>query len=384
MSTREEEMEDEFEERDLPVPGTLTRELFLKRRDARRGTSNPERMNNPLWEWLITSRWSAYFVNEHFSGPSPFDDAGFTGNSPGWCFRRFGQSTTPLPDGRTILIAGEHEDHYDPDFFIYNDVVVRHPGGAIEIFGYPVEAFPPTDFHSATLVGNRIILIGSLGYPEQRQSDTPPVAILDLESFAISRAETTGTPPGWIYKHDASLSADGASILVRGGSVARGGSDGGFVENIDEWRLHLADWRWERLTERQWQRWELRRKDRKAIHLYWINSALSARSLKWEEELQSRIQQVQAKCGKAPDLDIAARLFSPELEHDPIPEREGEYQVTRIQAQGVVVRYVEDMYCVQMTVEGDLPEKTIEALKADLLGKMEELENAGCLWRRIG
>jgi hypothetical protein len=32
-------------------------------------------------------------------------------------------------------IGGEHEDYYDPDVHIYNDVVVLGPGGEIEIYG---------------------------------------------------------------------------------------------------------------------------------------------------------------------------------------------------------------------------------------------------------
>ena len=48
-------------------------------------------------------------------------------NGPTWCFSRFGQSETVLPDSSRVLIAGEHEDWYDPDFHIYNDVVVIRP-----------------------------------------------------------------------------------------------------------------------------------------------------------------------------------------------------------------------------------------------------------------
>ena len=57
-----------------------------------------------------------------------------------------GQSQTELPDGRLICVAGEHEDSYDPDFHIYNDVVVFDPSGEYEIYGYPQNVFPPTDF----------------------------------------------------------------------------------------------------------------------------------------------------------------------------------------------------------------------------------------------
>ena len=43
---------------------------------------------------------------------------------PVWCFNRFGGTVTKLPDGCFVHIGGEHEDFYDPDFCIYNDVIV--------------------------------------------------------------------------------------------------------------------------------------------------------------------------------------------------------------------------------------------------------------------
>ena len=77
--------------------------------------------------------------------------------------KRFGQSLTLLPDGLAVQIGGEHEDYYDPDFCIYNDVFVHERDGSITIYGYPESAFPPTDFRTATLVGDSIYVIGSLG-----------------------------------------------------------------------------------------------------------------------------------------------------------------------------------------------------------------------------
>ena len=79
-----------------------------------------------------------------------------------WCYDRHGHSLTKLPDGRFIGIAGEHEDYYDPDFFIYNDVFIHDGAGRVEIYRYPQDIFPATDFHTATLVGDQIIIIGSL------------------------------------------------------------------------------------------------------------------------------------------------------------------------------------------------------------------------------
>jgi hypothetical protein len=110
MSEGELLFEDDDEPRQIPADSTLTPELFRQWRSPRHGSANPERMNNPLWEWLIKARISAFQATEQFHGPDPFDVG------PGWCFRRFGQSKTRLSDGRLVLIAGEHEDHYDPDF----------------------------------------------------------------------------------------------------------------------------------------------------------------------------------------------------------------------------------------------------------------------------
>src|ERR1041384_3888345 len=64
----------------VPLDPSVTRELFLNWRSPRVGTSNPERMNNPVWEWLVKCRISAYQATERLKGPSAMQ-AG-----PGWCF----------------------------------------------------------------------------------------------------------------------------------------------------------------------------------------------------------------------------------------------------------------------------------------------------------
>jgi hypothetical protein len=358
------------EANETPLDPAVTPELFREWRSPRFGRSNPERMNNPVWEWLIRSRLDAYLANERLKGPSAMN-AG-----PGWCFDRFGQSSTRLPDGREVLIAGEHEDYYDPDFYIYNDVVVRHADGRLDIFGYPREVFPPTDFHSATLAGHRIIFVGNLGYPEERQAGMTPVVVLDLETFSVSKVVTGGIPPGWLHGHSAVLSEDGASILIRQGKLDRHEESGLQVENIDDWRLRLADWSWERLTDRRWQRWEFRRIDRKLNHLWETRMALFSRDFHQEQDLRRQIEKLTKACGVAPDLDLAAKLYRPELLHEEVPRVEHEYNVFRIRIDGIVVRYVEDMHSIQMTVEGNLPQTSVQALVSDLLAKLSALDNA--------
>ena len=233
--------------RELEPPPAMTSALFLGWRSPRRGNGNPTRLDNPLWHWLVRTRWSAFRANELLAGPSSIN-AG-----PMWCFERFGMSQTTLPDGRLIHIGGEHEDHYDPDFFIYNDVTVVDREGAIAIYGYADTDFPPTDFHSATLVGKAIFVIGRLGYPERREAGSTPVYRLLLDSMSMEAVETQGASPGWIHRHSASFGDDGATITIAAGERWLG-PDLAAAENIDSWAFDTRTGEWRRLSHHRGQR----------------------------------------------------------------------------------------------------------------------------------
>lgn len=178
------------------------------------GKHNPEAMNNSFWQGMIRSGVGAYQAGQMFEVENKFDGQ----YKPIWCAQRFGQSITFLPDGRIVQVAGEHEDHYDPDFCMYNDVFVHSSGDNVIIYGYPESAFPPTDFHTATLIGNHIYLIGALGYPDARLYGDTPVYRLDTTTFQIEHLETSGTKPGWIYKHRAVL-CSAQEIRITGGNI---------------------------------------------------------------------------------------------------------------------------------------------------------------------
>ena len=155
------------------------------------GASKPERMEIPFWKGMILSGISAYEGKTLCAGES----ASAAGDGPVWCAQRYGQSLTFLPDGRIVQIAGEHEDSYDPDFCIYNDVFVHDGAGDVTIFGYPEAVFPPTDFHTATLSGEQIYLIGSLGYHGTRRSGFTPVYRLDTRTFPDGKTGHDGEEP---------------------------------------------------------------------------------------------------------------------------------------------------------------------------------------------
>lgn len=356
-------------------PRAVTRDRFLVWRHPRLGNRNPQPMTNPVWQWLAGRReLNAYMANAHFDGPSAMEVG------PGWCNNRFGQSTTTLPDGRALAIAGEHEDHYDPDFFIYNDVIVTASSGEVEVYGYPREVFPPTDFHTATLAGDRVVIVGCLGYPSQRRPGFTPCFALDTSSLAISPLVTTGEPPGWIFKHTAELSTDGRTLTVRGGE--RVVDSGDLRENFDDWSLDLESLAWSRLTERRWPVWELSRADggpNQLMTIGWMSWHVGGKSLFDRKQLKS----LGADLGWEPDFAVYAARYAPPVEHRVLPEEEDSVGVTRIEVEGVTVRYVEGSREVRVTVEGSLPAAVEEAIVEDARRKLGELERVAYEARRL-
>lgn len=267
---------------------SITREQFDQQRRPRFGTANPERMAVPFWEWMIRgddrpppedgrvlgrlglvmregvlkSTYGPWRARDLFDAP-PSKVEG-----PVWTFDRMGQSRTELPDGRLVCVAGEHEDSYDPDFNIYNDVVVFTPDGGIEIYGYPRDVFTPTDFHTASLDGDRLVIVGSIGYPDDRVPGHTPVYSLDLATYRIDRLDTAGQMPGWIGRHEAELDAGRRVITVRGGEVLIEREGGGrFRRNIEEYELDLRTLVWRRTTDRNWPQFAVRPADRKWFDL---------------------------------------------------------------------------------------------------------------------
>ncbi len=224
---------------DMRLLERVTKSEFLRARTRRFGSANPERMEEPFWIGMIRSGVSGYAATTHFQGPSSM-----LKQEPVWCAQRFGQSLTILPDGRVVQIGGEHEGSYDPDFCIYNDVFVHETDGAIHIQGYPEAVFPPTDFHTATLVGDAIYIIGSLGYAGRREYGRTPVYRLDTKTWRIGRLETSGSGPGWIHGHRAIPIGD-TEILVTGGELlTREGNEEQGTQNQQSFLLDTSSLIW--------------------------------------------------------------------------------------------------------------------------------------------
>lgn len=228
----------------------VTKPMFLRWRLRTLCKKNPTDVTNPFFVEMVKTGWCGYGISKHFLGDS-FVYSKLWKN-PVWSFDRFGRTRTVLPHdvesdvgllpkGTKFFIAGEHEDGSDPDFCIYNDVTVVRPDGTIKIYQYPPKDFPPTDAHTATLVpGNRIYLIGSVGYMGHR-GDRAQVCVLDLATMRMTKLETAGDDPGWISHHTVThVSADTIDIDFNGME------DHMCEASPGNWRFHTRTLRWER------------------------------------------------------------------------------------------------------------------------------------------
>lgn len=225
----------------LSTGGTLniTADEYRSGSRPRFGTSNPELMHIPCWHEMVRTGISAYAAKKQF-GDTEFK------RDPLWCFDRFGMSLTELPDGCFVQIGGEHEDYYDPDFCIFNDIVIHQRSGEFQIMGYPQEVFPPTDFHSATYVDGFIYIMGSLGYAGSRKFCTTPVYRLNWSTWEIEGVPSSGDNPGWIYGHKARLVAPHIIAVFGGKICVEIAGEEQVTENQQEFRLNLESMEWTR------------------------------------------------------------------------------------------------------------------------------------------
>jgi len=223
------------------------------------------------------------------------------------------------------------------------------------------------------LVGEHIVIVGNLGYPEGRLPGQTQIFRLNVATLAMSRVAATGEGPGWVSKHTAELTADGCSLVVKGGEIWR--TDETLVENLDEWELHLQDWRWERLTRRLWPRWSLERQDGKRLHLWEYSQLQWRRRVKWdtEEEAASLRDSLEGE----PDEEAYGGLYQPPVAHSPLEEIANDSRAVRIAVDGVTVSYNDRRREVIITIEGELPPETAGTIVEDCRNKLELVERSG-------
>jgi hypothetical protein len=134
-------------------------------------------------------------------------------SNPIWTNDRELETCTTSSDGTIVQIGGEHEDFYDPDLMVYNQVIVFHRdvAGKLDIYGYPEAVFPKIDVHTATLVAglNAIVVIADMSAPQVNRdiaaNGGAPVYLLHLGRWKMEKRVTSGEGSGVIWKHVAEL-----------------------------------------------------------------------------------------------------------------------------------------------------------------------------------
>jgi hypothetical protein len=379
-----------------------TNQEFTKWRTARRGVANPENMTNPLWVWGVENPQSGFEMNEAFEGDSSFDE------EPCWSFERFGQTKTVLADGTTVHIAGEHEDHYDPDFFIYNDVVVTMPKGEITIYGYSLTDFAATDFHTATLVDDDIILIGSLGYPDERDPTQTQVLILDTKNWSIRKQLTTDSP-GWISHHESSY--DAGKPIIRITDIQKWTENHDLADDFSTWELDLTTWKWRCTEVKNWSQYKLSPKNGEMSNLWEIRSDASMKELDidkysfieendiYSEEDKAimregfkEIEKETEKILKRAKPELIDTLYHPDVPFTEIPRPEVDWDAEdaeaqeeqldkihphnhyRIEVGQVPVCFIEDSYEIIIRIEGELDDTTTKKLIKSIQQNVAKVE----------
>src|SRR5262249_6826791 len=146
---------------------------------------------------------------------------------------------------------------------------------------------------------------------------------LDVRSFVIRTVNCSGDAPGWLHRHHALHVPQENAITVTGGLVLRAYPDRPrLVENIDDWKLHLADLRWERMTRRRWQRWHVRRRDGRGNSLFCIRSACGFKrggGPQIKAMFEDGMQRLNDDLGFRPDLDLYEELYVPPVPHEKVP-----------------------------------------------------------------
>jgi hypothetical protein len=100
----------------------ITEQQFKDGRDHRFGTTKPEKLDIPFQNAMIEGGQWAYTVRKKFLSEGDDteegdEDAGLTATKvlkkhygkPIFCNSRVGQASVKSPDGRQVLIGGEHE-----------------------------------------------------------------------------------------------------------------------------------------------------------------------------------------------------------------------------------------------------------------------------------
>lgn len=212
-------------------------------------------------------------------------------------------------------------------------------------------------------MGDRLILIGSIGYQGERHPGITPVFVLHLDDYRIERLETRGEPPGWISKHEAKVEGD--SIHVTGGEVYfEEEGEGRFRRNLEDYALHVPSGTWRRASDRGWRQ-------------YWmvVEGAWSHQVLYPESATPEGVDGRDAYIGRPALLPPDAVQPSDILDDD------DSWRGLRWLVDGVPVAVFNELGDIVMLIEGRMDEAKAAGLAEGLRARIEAACGRPCVVR---
>jgi len=149
-------------------------------------------------------------------------------------------------------------------------------------------------------------------------------------------------------------------------------------DNLEDWKLNLVDWRWERLTSRNWTQFGIRRKDRKLIPLWDIRHASWSLESNMEDFYKEAMKRLEEFIGFRPNVTLVKDLYNFADEPNDLHKDEKHYNAFWIYLDGVRIRFTEEMHTLQVVIEGSLTPDKVSLIQEQLINRLSALVNSPC------
>ena len=102
-----------------------------------------------------------------------------------------------------------------------------------------------------------------------------------------------------------------------------------------------------------------------------------------KEDYKEKFDELAKEIKGTPKVEKIRTIYVPPVPHESLQEIDDEFNVFRILVDGVVIRFVEEDLFIQVTIEGDISQDTLQIVKKHILKVMSQLENEECTLERF-
>jgi hypothetical protein len=164
-------------------------------------------------------------------------------------------------DGRVVYLGGDHEDSYDPDFCIYNDVVVFGPKTELRCMDIQKRFSCRSTFtrplSSATESSSLVVWATQTlaAWAIHRYMS------LTCQVFALPRSRPRGRCQAGSSSTVRNSNREVLSSIRGGELIEERGGGQRYRRNVEDYALDVGSGVWRRLTNRNWRQFSIRQED---------------------------------------------------------------------------------------------------------------------------